>query len=283
MSINKDISKYLEFIQECRDKDYTGMITHKHHIIPITMTEYYNGENINDANNILKISCEDHFLAHWILANCFEETHHYFESNLRACGLLFKWAKNPESVREAISISRKGKCFKTPQQLIEQSIRMKGNKNALGLKHSYETKKLIAHESRLSFRKRYILPEGVYYFDDISPKCYRSCTECDNTIIYVSAESAKNSEIRKSKCPSCAAKGVRRISNKPRKKILDTSKIGKYNKSGSNNPRSMRLYHVFSGLEFGCMVEAIKWSGIPYGRFKKLIGIEYIKVDKNNE
>lgn len=279
--MNKDITIYLKFIEECRRKDYTGMITHKHHIIPITMTEYYEGDNINDSKNILKISCEDHFLAHWILANCFDTGHHYFESNLRACGLLFKWAKNPEKVREAISLSRKGKYFQTQEQRNALSEKMKGNQYALGLTHSFETKELIAHKSRLAFRRRFKLPEGVYFLNDDTPKCYRFCPGCNVKIIYRNSEDAIPGEKNKRKCKSCAVhRGPRTRPNKPRKSVLDTSRIGKYDKSGANNPRAMKLKHIESGLEFDCLKDAINWSGIPYGRLKKLIGVEYLRMDK---
>ena len=97
-----NLTKYNEFINQCRLKDYSDMITHKHHIKPLSQR----GKDIDE--NIIILSCQDHYQAHWILAHCYPKDHHYRRSNLRACGLLFEWANNPEECRRAISESRKG-------------------------------------------------------------------------------------------------------------------------------------------------------------------------------
>jgi len=56
---------YLDFIEECKSKDYSELFTHKHHIIP----KFMGGDDSDD--NLIVLSVEDHFLAHKILAeNC---------------------------------------------------------------------------------------------------------------------------------------------------------------------------------------------------------------------
>lgn len=56
---------YLDFIEKCKIKEYIGLFTHKHHITPKFMG------GINDSDNLIVLSVEDHFLAHKLLAeNC---------------------------------------------------------------------------------------------------------------------------------------------------------------------------------------------------------------------
>lgn len=67
-----DLTNYNNFLNECLNKDYSNLKTHKHHMLP----KFMGGDN--SVNNILKISIEDHYIAHVILAECFDiETHQY--------------------------------------------------------------------------------------------------------------------------------------------------------------------------------------------------------------
>lgn len=63
-----DTNIYDEFIQHLRLKQYEpGDILEKHHILPRFK------QGTNDANNILKISPEDHTLAHYYRFLVFQE------------------------------------------------------------------------------------------------------------------------------------------------------------------------------------------------------------------
>jgi hypothetical protein len=56
---------YLDFIEECKMKDCSNLLTHRHHIRP----KFMGGDNSDD--NLIILSVEDHFMAHKILAeNC---------------------------------------------------------------------------------------------------------------------------------------------------------------------------------------------------------------------
>ncbi|MEG1565409.1 MAG: HNH endonuclease signature motif containing protein [Bacilli bacterium] len=59
------ISKYYEFLENCRKRDYSNLNTHIHHIIPKC------DGGSDDASNLIELSVRDHFLAHLIYA---EET-----------------------------------------------------------------------------------------------------------------------------------------------------------------------------------------------------------------
>jgi hypothetical protein len=50
--------KYLEFVEFCRQKDYSGLLTQSHHIIPKSQ----GGDDLPE--NLVKLSAYDHFWAH---------------------------------------------------------------------------------------------------------------------------------------------------------------------------------------------------------------------------
>lgn len=60
------LKPYEDFLIECSQKDYGELITQKHHILPKNML------GTNNKSNLIVLSCEDHYSAHIILANCFD-------------------------------------------------------------------------------------------------------------------------------------------------------------------------------------------------------------------
>lgn len=86
---------YLNFIEECKTKEYGELFTHKHHITP----KFMGGDNSTD--NLIVLSVEDHFLAHKILAENCEDG--YKVGNLRAMGYLANRYHNIKITKNEIS------------------------------------------------------------------------------------------------------------------------------------------------------------------------------------
>lgn len=124
---------YLDFIEECRSKDYSELFTHKHHITPKFMG------GTNESDNLIVLSVEDHFLAHKILAeNCEDE--YKFGNMMASAYLLNRYADLSISKTEVgllISSARK-------EYLKNKSVWNKGKKGLQ--KHTIETKKKISEK-----------------------------------------------------------------------------------------------------------------------------------------
>lgn len=136
---------YLDFIKECKTKEYGELFTHKHHITP----KFMGGTNEND--NLIVLSVEDHFLAHKLLAeNCEDE---YKVGNLRAMGYLANRYSNIKITKNEIS-----KIHKDAANLYLQN-NPPFRKGKTGYKHTSEhsnnlSKSLIKwHESNSVWNK----------------------------------------------------------------------------------------------------------------------------------
>lgn len=76
--------RYLEFIQECRSRNYdSNLVKHVHHIIPRFLKP-----DIPDKLNTVELSVEDHIQAHLLLAECFTEGSYERLTNIRSAKLL---------------------------------------------------------------------------------------------------------------------------------------------------------------------------------------------------
>ena len=96
------MERYFKFIEECKLKNPQEY--HVHHIIP----RYMNGSNNKD--NLIKLSYEDHYFAHIILAECFIEGSYHYNRNIWAALKLSLWVTDL-SLRKKLSDLRKGKTF----------------------------------------------------------------------------------------------------------------------------------------------------------------------------
>lgn len=162
--------KYLDFIEMIRVKIYDNdVIIHSHHIKPKCM----GGNDIKE--NLIKISKEDHHLAHLILAECYDKNSKQWCMNIASANLISniidvngdnnpfygkkhseesrrkmgkKGDKNPmynkkhtKETREKMSVLRCGKKH-------SEETKMKISLNSVGFrdrKHSEETKKLMSY------------------------------------------------------------------------------------------------------------------------------------------
>ena len=97
-----NLVNYFEFIDGCK-KEIPEKY-HKHHIIP----KYMGGSNEED--NLIKLSYENHYAAHIILAECFEAGSYHYNRNIWSALRLIGW-KNDESLSNKLSLARKGKTY----------------------------------------------------------------------------------------------------------------------------------------------------------------------------
>jgi hypothetical protein len=97
--------EYFGFIESCRKKNPIKF--HKHHIIP----RYMGGTN--DPENLIKLSYEDHFNSHVLLAESFKEGSDDYNRNMWAASRLMGWINDSSQfdISEKLSNIRKGKTY----------------------------------------------------------------------------------------------------------------------------------------------------------------------------
>lgn len=88
------MEQYYKFINECRLKNYNNAKVHVHHILP----KHMGGDNIDC--NLIKLSIEDHYIAHILLSECFEKGNPLKRSNIASAILIKKGIDNPEMLIE---------------------------------------------------------------------------------------------------------------------------------------------------------------------------------------
>lgn len=123
--------EYRDFIENCREKEYSGeLVLHLHHILPKHLET-----GLPDKANTVYLSVEDHIKAHILLAECFTEGSYERLANVRSAKLLSK-----NSIKEL-------------HLLKELSTFNKGvNNSFFGKKHTEETKQKL-RESTVKNRK----------------------------------------------------------------------------------------------------------------------------------
>lgn len=188
------LEKYIDFICECKEKDYTDMGINIHHILPRCM----GGDN--DKKNLIPLSYEDHYNAHIILANCFVRGEVEFLYNIGAGSLIIRNFKNILKKYRNIIISKEDLEF--------WSIANKYVNGALkGLKKTDEMRRNLA----IAKTKPKILLKGVFYhfefpiYDD-KKKYYRIC-DCGEIMHYIILDYANAAEKKNVKCRCCRRRG----------------------------------------------------------------------------
>ena len=133
--------KYINFINECRNKKYDDdVVLHTHHIIPRHICAEIDILNSND--NKIKLSVEDHVQAHLLFANLYPEETYEHISNLRSARIL-----NSKSIRDVQTLNRIKKTYS-------------GKNNPFyGKTHSLEVRKKIGIRNKNRTGKTY---EEIY-------------------------------------------------------------------------------------------------------------------------
>lgn len=148
---NVDLSKYNDFLIECSKKDYSNIGTHEHHILP----KFMGGSD--DMENLIKLSYQDHFDAHMILANCFPEDSKEYKGNIFSAHYVNNWIDSPIDLREKISQIQSGRI------LSEETRRKCGVKN-IGRLHTEDEKQ----RRRDTMKKWLSSSEGIAYLKMIT-------------------------------------------------------------------------------------------------------------------
>jgi thymidylate synthase len=94
-------NEYLQFIEECRNKDYTNLVTQIHHIIP----KHMGGDNSND--NLVELSLDDHYIAHLMLSDCYDGK--YKQKNIASAIYIKGYLDNLDKLEE-YQKTLKGEC-----------------------------------------------------------------------------------------------------------------------------------------------------------------------------
>lgn len=118
----KPYLRYKKFIEDCRCKQYSAnVVLHKHHII---------AKNLGGSDaksNIVKLSVDDHIIAHLLLSSCFLKNTKEKNDNLKSARILNKNSIKDLNILASISESYKGKnnpfYGKTHSEVLRQRIR----------------------------------------------------------------------------------------------------------------------------------------------------------------
>lgn len=84
--------EYLDFINECKNKNYKNLFTQKHHIIP----KHMGGSDSID--NLIELSLDDHYKAHILLSECYNGK--YKRENLASAIMIKGYLDNIEVLTE---------------------------------------------------------------------------------------------------------------------------------------------------------------------------------------
>jgi hypothetical protein len=129
----KEYKEYLEFIHSCKTKTYDdNFVLHTHHIIPKHLwadTE----KSVNNKDNLIELSVEDHVRAHLLLSMCYDVDTYECISNLRSARILSNKSITDKTTLDKIAETYYG-----------------SNNPFYGKTHTEETKKLLAEFTRKS-------------------------------------------------------------------------------------------------------------------------------------
>lgn len=128
----KNYKKYKDYINFCRKKMYpTNIVLHNHHIIPKHLW-FDTDKSVNNTDNIIQLSVEDHITAHLMLAECYESDTYQHISNLRSARILDKKAIKDKKLLDKISKTYLG-----------------SNNPFYGKQHSENVKKTLSEKTKL--------------------------------------------------------------------------------------------------------------------------------------
>jgi hypothetical protein len=309
MQHNKLPIEYVNFINECKNKNYTGSI-HRHHILP----KFMGGKDISE--NIVKLSYKDHLNSHLILAKCYDKTTNLYKKNIFAANMLTKWVESPVDLKQWLSEIAKErsagqnnpfygkKHSEETKQKISNSRRGKltgpdnpnyGGKSVTDITRSklslHATNRIVSDLTRqkigkfnkgkklsvetkmkmsISKTKPKVLIEGVYH--DLNLNQYYRICKCAEKMTYAKLCYANDAQIKNSFCKSCRHIG-RPSPNKG--KILGPRKYKvkqpNRNMVGSNNPNSKKVINIIDNRIFNTRKEYLEYYNISGTLFNKHI------------
>lgn len=225
------LKKYEEFLIECSKKEYLNLNTHIHHILP----KFMKGSNKKD--NLMRLSIEDHFSAHVILAECFDISSFYYKGNMYSANRLRINIDVPDNF----------------------NVILPDNFNFRGCKHSDESKKLISESKKGKSPERWII---------------EAANASRRGVPLTQEHKIKNSESMKLQYKTGVRKVNLGNMDSP-KRIIYRNKLserGKNKQNGKDNPFAKKIEHVESGEIFNCLKDAMdKFGFTNYNILKRRI------------
>lgn len=251
-----DLTTYNNFLNECLSKDYSNFKCHKHHILP----KFMGGSNSED--NLIRISREDHYIAHIILADCFNVTTHEYTGNILGAHKILKCMndniiieRNHPSIKQIMSKETIQKMIDS--KLKSGSIIIKNGKYTF----SDDVKKKMSEANKNAIkegRRVNIFQQPTEYFIQRVKETRRKPGEFKHT----EESKRKTSKAMKGKNIG-SANGMygKKVSEEQCKKISDRMKES--TKGGKNN-MAKRTKCNTTGLIFECAKDASKYFNITY-------------------
>lgn len=152
---------------------------------------------------------------------------------------------------------------------------------------SADTKRRISDSLKITFKDKFKLKNGVfenenYISEDVTSKrYYRLCPnlDCSNIVYYSSRWQANQSAENNTFCRICTnrhsaskTRGKKFEDTTPWKKPKsNTEKMGKYDKSGHNNPRAISVVNPNTGEIWKCMKHLQEHLGVSYDILRRMI------------
>ena len=110
--------EYLEFLQECENKEYRNeLVLHRHHVIPT----FIHTDIVYNKKTVI-LSVEDHIEAHFRMSKCFDVGSYEQVGNLRAVKLLSK--KSIKYRDELLVVYQSQKGENNPAKLPENKAKI---------------------------------------------------------------------------------------------------------------------------------------------------------------
>lgn len=253
---NTNLNEYIIFLNECLKKDYSGQKINKHHILP----RFMGGDN--SIENLIKLSREDHYIAHILLAHCFDKATHEYTGNILGAHKILKCMndniiieRNHPSIKQIMSKETIQKMIDS--KLKSGSIIIKNGKYTF----SDDVKKKMSEANKNAIkegRRVNIFQQPTEYFIQRVKETRRKPGEFKHT----EESKRKTSKAMKGKNIG-SANGMygKKLSEEQCKKISDRMKES--TKGGKNN-MAKRTKCNTTGLIFECAKDASKYFNITY-------------------
>lgn len=261
-----DLTVYMNFISECKQKDYTNQETHVHHIIPKFMC------GTNDVENLIILSYEDHKIAHIKLAECFPEISIWYKGNICAANFVQKWIESSDcDLRIKLSKAMKGRIPSV--ESITLGIETKRKNGTLYA--SSETKQKMSNTRKQKAKTGEIIPwnKGLTIFDD--PRISKLGTSRPGVLnpMFGKTHSEKSIQLMRENL-----KGTRTGNKNP----MFGKSHEQHVKDRLSECNGRKIIHIFTGKEFTSIPKAAAFFNKTIIQIRRLLSKgEFIDYSTN--
>ena len=253
---NINLTEYNNFLNECAEKDYSGQKINKHHILPKFM-----GGN-NDKNNLIKLNREDHYIAHILLAECFDKETHEYTGNILGAHKILNYINKDYSINRLHPSIKQIMSKETIQKMRDAKIKT----GSIILKDGkYTFSEEVLKNMSASGKQGYKEGTRKSPFQIRSENFLKRHAETRRK----PGEFKHSEESKRKTSESCKGKNAgskngmfgKTLSEKQRKQISDKLK-GRY--SGGKNNRAKKTRCNSTGMIFDCAKDAAKYFNLTY-------------------